>query len=80
MHLSINPINIKSQSISSNQLCYDKFYFQLKFAGNAQSVCVSVCVKVCGCLGPPHMFPVYQTILSSISVLMGMGQNYGYKI
>ena len=80
MPLSINPINIKSQSMSSNQLRYDKLYSSLKFAGNAQYVCVSVCVKVCGCLRFPHMFPVYITILSSISVLMGMGQNYGYKI
>ena len=80
MLLSINPINNKNQSISSNQLCNDKLYFSLKFAGNAQYVCVSVCVKVCGCLRLPQMFPVYQIILSSISVLMGMGQNYGYKI
>ena len=44
MPLSINPINSKNQSISSNQLRYDKLYFSLKFTGNAQYVCVSVCV------------------------------------
>ena len=55
MPLSINPINIKSQSISSNQLHYDKLYFSLKFAGNSEYVCVSVCVKVCGCLRLPHV-------------------------
>ena len=59
MLLSINPINNKNQSISSNQLHYDKLDFLLKFAGNAQYVCVSVCVKVCGCLRLPHMIPVY---------------------
>ena len=58
MPVSINPINSKNQSISSNQLHNNKLYFSLKFAGNAQYVCVSVCVKVCGCLRLPHMIPV----------------------
>ena len=59
MPLSINPINSKDQLISFNQLHYDKLYFSLKFTGNSQYMCVSVCVKVCGCLRLPHMFLVY---------------------
>ena len=46
MPLSINPINVKNQLISSNQLCYDKLYFSLKFADNAQYVCECVCESV----------------------------------
>ena len=46
MPLSINPINIEDQSISSNQLHYDKLYFSLKFTGNAQYVCEYVCESV----------------------------------
>ena len=40
---SIQSIFSKNQSISSNQLHYDKLYFSLKFADNAQYVCECVC-------------------------------------
>ena len=63
MPLSINSYD---QLISSNQLCYDKLYFSLKFSGNAQYVCEYVCECMCGYLKLPcsqfikQFFPLLQ--------------------
>ena len=75
MHLSINPINSKNQSISSNQLCYDKLYFSLKFTGNAQYVCVSVCESV----WVPQA-PTYVPSLLNNFILYFSFNGYGTKL
>ena len=77
MPLSINPINIKSQSILSNQLHCDKLYFLLKFTGNAQYVCVSVCV--CESMWVPEA-PTYDPSLLNNFILYFSFNGYGTKL
>ena len=77
-HLLINPINIKNQSVKSNQLCCNKLQFITnKNNSNALYVCVSIHVGAYG----SHIHPqLIKPFLLSISVLMAMGLNHGYKI
>ena len=75
MPLSINSINSKNQSISSNQLCNNKLYFSLKFAGNAQYVGECVCES----MWVPQA-PAYVPSLLNNFILYFSFNGYGTKL